>query len=166
MTEHAPIYHDSHFWIAVAFFIFVALFVKFILPAVMAMLDKRAAEISNQLEQAKKLRAEAEALLAAAKIQQETTLQEAQFILAQAERDAQDIGLKAAADLEQTVARRMGQAEEKITRMQSQAVAALRAQMVNAAADVAREVVTAHMQQQPNDPAITRAIETIERSIH
>lgn len=166
MHEEAVFYHEPHFWVAAAFVLFVALFIKYILPSVNKALDARAADIAQQLEQANRLRAEAEALLQASQMQQEAVLREAQTILSQAESDAREIAQRAESDLKQTMARRMAQADEKIMRAQQQAVARLRSQMVEVATETARQVIAAHVSASAEDPAIARAITSIERKLH
>lgn len=160
------LFHDPHFWVAVAFVTFLALFVKYILPSILSMLDKRSAAIADQLEQANRLRAEAEALLNASRIQQEELQREAEEVLAQAQRDAKEIGLKAAADLEHYIARRMAQTDENIARAEINAVAGLRAQMIEVATETARQVILTQLQNQHEDISISRALESMERQIH
>ena len=58
------IFHEAEFWVAVAFFLLIALFLYLKVPAqIVQFLDERAATIAKSLADAEKLRLEAEALL-------------------------------------------------------------------------------------------------------
>jgi F-type H+-transporting ATPase subunit b len=162
----ANFYDDPYFWVAVSFALFVGVFIKYLLPPILKALDTRSAEISQQLEQANRLRAEAEALLAASKIQQEAMREEAALILAHAERDAADIAVKAAADLAQITARRMAQTDEKIARAEAAAIAQIRQKIVDVAIETARNVIADQLSGTKEDPAIARALTAIERQVH
>ena len=159
-------YNDPHFWVAVSFVLFVGVFIKYILPAIIKALDTRAVQISHQLEQANRLREEAEALLAASKLQQEAMRAEAENILAHAERDAADIAVKAAADLAQVTARRIAQTDEKIARAEAAAVAQIRQQIIDVATETARQVIASQLSNTKEDPAIVQALTAIERQVH
>lgn len=166
-AEHQEFwYNDPHIWVAVSFAIFIALFAKFVLPMILGGLDKRGAAIRNQLEQANRLRAEAEALLAQYERQQETLLKEAEAVLAQAKIDAETIRTQGEAELKTSIARRTQQAKETIARAEADAVAQVRTQLVDIATDTARQVIATQLKDQKDDPAIARAIKAIEQNIH
>ena len=159
-------YQDPAFWVAASFVIFIALGAKYIWPAIGRTLDKRADAIKDQLEQATRLRNEAELLLAEYARQKEAMLKDAETILATAQRDAAAIRAKAAEELTQSLARRRQQAEESIARAEADAVAQLRAHLVDVATEATRGVVAKQLQDQKDDPAIGRALAAIERSMH
>ena len=159
-------YDDPHFWVAISFVMFACVFLKYILPPILKALDSRSAQISHQLEQANRLRAEAEALLAASKLQQEAMRDEAHSILAHAERDVADIAAKAATDLAQMTNRRIAQTDEKIARAEAEAVAQIRRKIVDAATETARQVIASQLSAAQEDPAIARALTAIERQVH
>ena len=75
---------DPEFWIAIAFLIFIALVSRPIVKAVNKILDERSAKIRNDLEEARRLRSEAEALLAEYQKKQQEAAREAGDILARA----------------------------------------------------------------------------------
>lgn len=159
-------YHDPKFWVAVAFAIFVLLAAKYIWPFISKGLDKRSDAIRDQLEQAARLRAEAEELLAQYKAQEQQMLKDAQDILAHATRDAEAIRSKAGEELTQALARRTTQAEEGIARAEAEAVGKLKAQMVDIATAATRSVVTAQLDGKKEDPTVARALSAIEGQMH
>jgi F-type H+-transporting ATPase subunit b len=159
-------YYDTYTWMIASFVIFVALFCKIVLPLILKGLDTRGQAIADQLEQANKLRADAEALLAESKRKQEDAEKEAAALLAQANKDADAMRASAEAELKQAITRRTKQAEDNIKRAESEAVAQIRAQLVDVATEAARQVIVAQLKDQKDDPAVARALAAIERNIH
>ena len=159
-------YNDPHLWVAVAFVVFALIFLKVVLPIITKGLDQRAATIRDQLERANHLRAEAEALLATYKRQQEEAAKEAEALVAQAKKDAETLRANAEAELKQTLARRTKQAEENIQRAEADAVRQIRTQLVNIATETARNVISAQLKGEKEDQAVARAVQSIERNIH
>lgn len=156
-----PFWQDPTFWVAMSFFIFIAIAAKYIWPLIGRGLDSRAEKIAEQLEAAAKLRREAEELLKHYEKQQKQALKEAEEILENAKRDAKSIRENAAKDLKASLERRTQQAEDNIAREEQKAVQQLRAQLI----DTATEVVKTQLAGQKDDAAITRALGAIERQI-
>lgn len=168
VAEHAPEawYQNPESWVAVSFLIFVVFAIKYIFPVLARGLDGRADKIRDQLEQASRLRAEAEALIATYKRQQEEKLQEAESIIAAAKRDAAALRVSAAEELNAAIERRSQQAQEKIARAEIDAVAHIRTQIIEMATTAARTSIAQQLQGQTDDPAIARALAAITRQIH
>lgn len=173
-TKHAPadahgahgkIYEDPAFFVALGFVIFVALAAKYIWPLIGRSLDDRGNKIREQLEQAARLREEAEALLKQYEKQQKQMLAEAKDIVENAKKDAKAIRDNAAKDLKAALERRAAQAEENIARAEQQAVADMRTHLIDVATEATRGVVAKQLESQKDDPAITRALTAIERQI-
>ncbi|MES2983846.1 MAG: F0F1 ATP synthase subunit B [Pseudomonadota bacterium] len=166
VAEHAAWLHSADTWIAVSFVLFIALFVKFALPKINASLDDRANKIRDQLEQAARLRAEAQALLASYQQQQQEAMKEAESIIASAQRDAADMRTRAVDELKTALDRRSQQAQEKIARAEVEAIEQIRKTIITTATESAREIVATQLQSQTDDQAVTRALAAIERQIH
>jgi F-type H+-transporting ATPase subunit b len=163
---HGAIYEDPAFFVALGFVIFIAIAAKFIWPIIGRGLDDRSNKIREQLEQAARLRAEAEALLKQYEAQQKEMLKEAEQIVENAKKDAKTIRDTAAKDLKASLERRAAQAEENIARAEQQAIADMRTHLIDVATEATRGVVAKQLEGQKDDPAITRALAAIERQIH
>lgn len=163
---HGKVYEDPAFWVALGFVIFVAIAAKKVWPMIGSGLDSRSAKIREQLEQASRLRKEAEALLKQYEVQQKQMLAEAKDIVENAKKDAKSIRDTAAKDLKAALERRAAQAEENIARAEQQAVADMRVHLIEVATQATRSVVAKQLEGQKDDPAITRALAAIERQIH
>ena len=120
-------------WVLVGFVIFSLFVLWKAWRPLMGALDKRAATISNEIDEARKLREEAQALLAEYQRKQRDAVEETQLLLTHAEEEAERVRQKATEDLKDSLARREQQARNRVAQAEAQAVADVR----NAASDVA-----------------------------
>lgn len=133
---------DSYQWVALAMAVLLAVFVWKKVPGLITSgLDAKIADIRKALEEAKVLRADAEALRAeyAAKIASAERDAEAMLVGAREEADA--IRAKAEADSAVMVARRQRMAEDKIAAAERAAIAEIKAKAVSAAAAASRVLI-------------------------
>src|SRR5215510_9386510 len=113
----------AEFWVGIAFIAFVGILLYYKVPALMAKaLDDRAAAIRSELDEARRLREEAQALLADYQKKHRNAGQEAEAIVEQARREAEAFAGETRRALADTVKRRGQQAEERIARAEGQAV--------------------------------------------
>ena len=87
--------HDPTFWVAVAFVVFVVLIFKPSKGALIGSLDAKIVEIRQEVEEAEKLREEAQSLLANYQRQQRQAIQDAEAIVARAKEEAEAIQAEA-----------------------------------------------------------------------
>lgn len=127
------ILHDPAFWVGLAFLLVVALVYKPAMKAIGASLDTRAATIRTQIEEARKLREDAQALLAEYQRKQRDAMAEAEKIIQQAKEEASRMRTEGEQDLVRSIERRKQQALERIAQTEAQALAQVR----NTAVDVA-----------------------------
>ena len=129
---------NSTGWVAVAALIVLAIFLWKKVPAAIGrMLDTRIAAIRTQLDEASKLRAEAETLRAEYETRAKTAQAEAATMREHAHQEAQQILVKAKADAEALMARRAKMAEDKIAAAERAAIAEVRARAADTAAKAA-----------------------------
>jgi F-type H+-transporting ATPase subunit b len=132
---------DTSFWVAVSFVLFFVLLGGKVVPALLGALDGRAAKIKAEIDEAQRLRQEAEAMLADAKAKREAALAEAEAMVANARQEALRLAREAEAELAAATARREKQAQDRIAAAEAQAVADVRAAAADAAITAAREVI-------------------------
>lgn len=150
---------SAELWVLVGLLIFVAIVVVAGVPKMVAKaLDDKAAKIQSELDEAARLRAEAEAMLA--QIRQEKAEAEAQAadMLAAAEADARRIEAEAKAKLEETLVRRQQLAERRIAQAEAQATTEVKAAAADLAAKAAQDILTARLAAAKSDPLIDAAI--------
>ena len=150
---------DPEFWVGIGTLIFLGIVIWKRVPAlIMSSLDARAASIAKELEEARRLRAEAEALLAEYQAKRAAADQEASTIVAEARAEAARFGAESRAAITAQIARRGKQAEDKIAQAEAQAVADVRAIAADAAITAAEKLITARLDD-------TRAAELVKRAL-
>lgn len=136
--------HNPELWVGLAFFAFLGLLAYLKVPGMLSKaLDERAQGIRKDLDDARRLREEAQALLADYRRKQREADDEAKAIIEQAQREAEALKAEMQKNLKETLDRRMRAAEEKIARAETQAVAEVRAAAVDAAIGAAERVLRA-----------------------
>ncbi len=129
-------------WVAMAMIAVFLLMLYMKVPAIVAgMLDKQIADIRKQLDDAAKLRAEAEALKAEYEKKVRDAAKDADALRAAADEEAKLIVAKAKADASALIERRSKSAEEKIAAAERHAIAELRAKAAQAASEAARGLI-------------------------
>jgi F-type H+-transporting ATPase subunit b len=145
-VEHQPVLLglDAEGWVYVGLTIFllIAIFVGKAPKRITDALDQRIADTRRELDEAKALRTEAEALLAEAKSKRAAAEQDAGAIVAQAEEEAAGLVAKAEADAGLLIERRARMAEDKIAAAERAAVAEVRARAASAAAAAAASLIS------------------------
>jgi F-type H+-transporting ATPase subunit b len=133
---------DPSTWVAVAFILFIALGVYLKVPAMLArMLDERADKISKELAEARKLREEAQALLAEYQKKRAEAERDAANIVAQAKIEAESYGVETRKKLAETIERRTRQAAQKIAQAEAAAIKEVRTTATEAAIAAASKLV-------------------------
>ena len=151
---------ESEFWVGVGLLIFlgIIIFVAKAPKAIAAALDARAAKIQSDLDEAARIRAEAEAMLAEIRAQREEAERQAAGMLAAAEADATRLAAAAKAKLEEQIKRRAALAERKIANAEAQAAAEVKAAAADLAAQAAERVLAARIAGAKSDPSVDAAI--------
>lgn len=143
----------GEFWVLVAFILFVGFMVWKARKAIVGALDARAARIKAEIDEAQRLREEAQALLADYQKKQREALGEAQAMVKQAEEEALRLRAKAETELSAALKRREQQALDRIAQAEAQALAEVR----NLAADLA-VAATQTIMIEKLDPAKSEAL--------
>ncbi len=145
-AKGTPFYLDATFWVAVCVISFLAILLwKGAFKAMGAALDKRAENIEAQLDEARRLREEAQALLANYQRKQKEAEEQAEEIVAQARKDAEAMAARSRAELKERLGRRAAQAEAKIANAEAQALAEVRAKAAELAINGAEELLKSNM---------------------
>ena len=131
--------------VAIAFVIFIVLVVWKGTKKLTAGLDQRADAIRKQLDETQNLREEAQAALASYQRQQRDALAEADEIVAQAKVDAERLKVQAETVLTATIKRREEQAVERIAQAEATAIKDVRDQAIELAIGVATKIITEKM---------------------
>ncbi len=132
----------AEFWVLVSFVLFVLMLLYYKVPGLMMKgLDDRAAAIRAELDEARRLREEAQALLADYQKKAREAEEEAKTIVEGARKEAEAMGAEARRALGEQLERRTRLAQEKIARAEAQAVAEVRSAAVEKAVAAAEAVL-------------------------
>jgi F-type H+-transporting ATPase subunit b len=153
--------HDAEFWVLVAAVVFVALVGRKVAPMIASGLDARAARIRAELDEARRLREEAEKLVAEYRAKQQEAAADAEAIVAHAKTEAERIAAQSARDLELALARRQQLAEERIAQAEAKALDEVRAVAIDVAIAAARDVIAAQIDAQRGAALLDAAIATL-----
>ena len=147
------------FWVAAGLLIFIALlgFLK-VHKLIGGALDAKTQQIQNDLDEAARIRAEAEAMLATLRTEREAAEAQAKAMIANAMEEAKLLEAQAKVKLEETIARRELMAERRIALAETQAAADVKAAAADLAAQAAEHVLTQRLASQASDPLIDKAI--------
>ena len=159
------VYNPTH-WVAIAFVLFVGLIVWKARKTILDGIDARAERIRAELDEAQRLREEAQKTLAEYKRKQRDAAKETEDMLANARHEADLLRKQAAEDLKQTLARREKAALEKIAQAETQAVQDVRAKAVDIAIAATAKLLSENVDPQRDQAMVDQAIKDLGRRLH
>ncbi len=134
-------------WVAIFLFIFLGILYWANVPGLITgALDKRSKEIRDELDEARKLREEAQSLLADYQRKAREAEAEAEGIIAQAQREAEIYASETREKLKETLERRTKAADMKIAQAETQAINEVRVAAVEAATKAAEKILSSKAQ--------------------
>lgn len=153
---------NPELWVAIGLVLFFAIVVIAGVPKLVGgALDAKAAKIQSELDEAARLRAEAEALLAQIRAEKAEAEAQAAEMLKAAEADARRMETESKARLEESMTRRQALAERRIAQAEAQAAADVKAAAADLAARAAEEILAARLASAKVDPLADAAIAQI-----
>jgi len=151
------------FWALVSLIIFIGIVIYYGVPGmVVRALDGRADRISKELDEARQLREEAQALLAEYQRKRREAEEEAEQIVADAKAEAERMTEEANAKLEDMIERRTKSAEDKIAQAEHQAVAEVRARAADLAIAASERVLMQKVKGPVADEILTQSMNDLK----
>ena len=160
------IFHDPELAVAIAFVIAIALVSKRVWQVLTGMLDERATKIKAELDEAQKLKDDAQKMLGQFQRKQRDALQEAEAIIAHAREEAARFAERSKRELEATIERRQRLAEEKIALAETKAIAEVRNTAVDIAMSAARQVIAERLGDSQGQILVDQAIAELPRRLN
>jgi F-type H+-transporting ATPase subunit b len=158
---------DAEFWVAVAFVVFIGGLIYLGVHEMMVnYIDQRRDRIKAELDEALRLKEEAQALLAQYQRKQREAEQEAAAILAGATAEAERMLAEAKTKMEEFIARRGKMAESKIAQAEAQALADVRAAAAEAAVSAAEKILTQIVKGEVADRLIVKGVEDVKTKLN
>jgi F-type H+-transporting ATPase subunit b len=154
--------HEPEFWVAVGFVMVVGILLYVGVPKMVAtILDARAAAIKGELDEARRLREEAQALLAGYKQKAAGAEREAASIVTEAKAEAERFAADARGALALQIERRAQVAQDKIAQAEAAALAEIRHLAADAAAAAAGKLIAARMDESKAAALISDSIKAL-----
>ena len=155
------------FWVAVSFFLFVALVIYLSAhKKIASALDARAASIAKELDEARRLRQEAEQVLADYRRKEGHAAKEAEGIVSLASKEAEILAAETRRSMKEHFERRIKLAEDKISRAEADALREVRAAASDAAIAAAQAVIAENLTPQAADKLIKQGIDALKGKLN
>jgi F-type H+-transporting ATPase subunit b len=160
------IFHDPELAVAIAFVIAIVLVSKRVWQVLAGMLDERAVKIKAELDEAQKLKDDAQKMLGQFQRKQRDAMQEAEAIIAHAREEAARFAERSKRELEATIERRQHLAEEKIALAEAKAIAEVRNTAVDIAMGAARQVIAERLGDSQGQALVDQAIAELPQRLN
>jgi F-type H+-transporting ATPase subunit b len=158
MHQEPGFFAEPRNWVFIAFVLFFVLFGRKLWAALAGMLDDRGAKVRTELEEAARLRQEAEAMLRDAEARRADALREAQALIDGAKAEAGRVAAAAGAEAEASAKRREQMALDRIAAAEKAAVDEVRLTAVEVATVAARQVIAEGLTADADSRLIDQAI--------
>jgi F-type H+-transporting ATPase subunit b len=158
---------ETENWVAIGFLCFLGLLAYLgVHRKVFASLDSRTARIKADLDEAKKLREEAQALLAEFERKGREAEKEAEAIIASAKTEAERLAVEAKARMEDFIGRRTKMAEQKIVQAEAQALADVKSAAADAAVAAAERILSVSAKGKTAEDLVARGIDDVKSKLN
>jgi F-type H+-transporting ATPase subunit b len=158
---------EAEFWVAIAFVLFVGVLGYFrVHKLAVKGIDDRRERIKAELDEARRLKEEAQALLAQYQRKRQDAELEAQAIVSSAKAEAERLAAETEAKMEEFVASRTKMAENKIAQAEAQALADVRSAAADAAVIAAETILTRMVKDKLGDDLISKGITDLKGKLN
>ncbi|RTL92412.1 ATP F0F1 synthase subunit B [Ancylobacter aquaticus] len=155
------------FWVAVAFVIFFLLLARAgAFSGIVSKLDARGDRIRHELEEARRLKEEAQKLVAEYKRRQREAEEEAEAIITTAKAEAERLAAETKQKLEDLIVRRTKMAEQKIAQAEAQALAEVKAAAADAAVKASELLLTTQLVGSAADRVLDAAVAEVTSKLN
>ena len=157
-------FHHAESWVLVSFLLFVGLLIYLKVPKIFVrLLDEHSFKVKSQLDEARKLREEAAAMLADYKKKQADAEQQAADIIASAKTEAEQFAADSRQKMTETLDRRTKQAMQKIAQAEAAATKDVRARVTDLAIAAASNLIAG---QKSNPKLIEESIAAVKSKMN
>lgn len=157
---------NATFWVAVSFVALIVCIFKPVRRVLISALDDRSSQIQKELDEAVRLKEEAEALLVSYKRKQKEVLEDAKRIIDHAELEVIRMTSEAHASLAADLNRREALALQKIANYEDKVLQDIQHKAIDNAIRAIHTLAAEHMSRDTADNLINGSIANIGKSIH
>ena len=160
------LFQDANVWVAISFVIFIGVAFKYGRHSVMSGIDSKIDTIKIELESAERIRVDAQELLAEYQRKHKDAMSEADKIIADAKKHAEDIREKTESDMKRAQDRRETQLDEKLVRLEQNAAQEIQAYTAKMAVNAARDILSDSMDEKSDKVIIANVTGNISKTIN
>ncbi len=156
---------DERFWLAIAFFSFVFLIVKHVLPIIKNQLDSKSKQIAEEFLAAKEMKEKSARMLAATEVRYQEAIVFADKLVKDSALEAQkyfDDALKLA---EAEIAKKMTAVENRIKQEQESAMREIKVKIIDSALRVVQDNLQ-NVQKNQSDNLVRKAVDDVSKLVH
>jgi F-type H+-transporting ATPase subunit b len=158
--------HNTTLWVAISFVLFAIIAVKFAGKSVVGGLDKKIAEIKNEIDTAERLKKEAAEMLADIQVKQRDAEKTALDIIEQAKQSALLVQKQAEYELNETMTRREAQLTDRLQRLEEKAIADIQNHAADLALKATREIVEKTLDDKNNSKLVDQTISSVGKYLN
>lgn len=158
--------HDTNLWVAISFVIFATIIFILGRKSVSASLDGKITEIKNEIENAERLRVEAQELLAQYQRKQRDAEKEAGEMLEHAKKQAKQLKKDAEKELVATMNRREDQLAERLKRIEENAISEIQSHAADLTVTASQEMIVKTLDDKLNASLNEKTITDIAKQIN
>ena len=158
---------NTNFIVSLAFILFIGILLYLKVPSLIGgLLDKRAEGIKADLEEARKLRDEAQTILASYERKQQEIGEQAERIIVSAKEQAEATAIQAKEDLQKSIDRKILAAEEQLASSEAAAISQIKEKAISIAIEAAAEAIREHTKESDRDNYLEKSIEEVAKKVH
>ena len=159
-------FHEPIFWVAASFILLIFVLFKPVGRILALGLDGRARRVQRELDEALKLKEEAQALLASYQRKQKEVIEEAENIVAYAEEEAKRIRKTSEKSLEESVNKRVELAMQKINTYEATVLQEIRCHAVDIAVSTVRALVQENVNAKAAEALVSQSIQEVNKKLN
>lgn len=160
------LFEDPAIWVSVSVIIFLLLIAKPVSKFAATALDKRAIRIKEELDEAMRLKEEAQSVLALYQRKQKKIEDEAGEILKKAKQEANRIIKNTKANIERDIAQRTELATQKIAQAEASVIKEIQDNAIDITISAARTLIVDHLSTELGEDIVLEAVNDIGRKFH
>ncbi|MEM9343269.1 MAG: F0F1 ATP synthase subunit B [Pseudomonadota bacterium] len=158
---------NTDFIVLISFILFIGVLVYFKVPGIVTgALDKRAETIKSELDEARRLREEAQSLLASYERKAREVEEQAAKIVDHAKLEAEEAADAAKAEIAATIERRLQGAKDRIASAEAAAIRDVKNRAAEVAVAAASDVIRGQMTDAERGRLVDDAIGTVKQKLH
>ena len=157
-------FYQPSSWVFIAFIIFISITIYLKVPnMVTKLLDEQINKIRNDLDDARKLKEDANSLLAEYERKIESANKEAENIINQAKKNSKIYEENSNKKIEEIISRSEKQSIEKIQQAQKSAINKINEEIINKSVEAAEKIISRNMNDQNNNKLFESSVNQIKK---